>query len=187
MSDIDVFDAVYRERAHLVAWLATLHPSVIAPAPDLTDDDAPGWQIVYVTAGGRQMSWHISPLDAGLFEHVEHVDPDDPRAQWDGHTTEAKYQRIAELTAELAQRCDTERGEQPIGDVLDGLGITADIEPDALVAGAIVLLKTLLPNGDVRLSIAFSEGLGWIERAGMLHLASAMETSTITETREPGA
>jgi hypothetical protein len=82
---------------------------------------------------------------------------------------------------------DTERAEQPIGKVLDGLGITANIEPDALVAGAIVLLKTLLPNGDTRLSVAHSEGLGWIERSGMLHLADAMETSTITGTREPGA
>ena len=34
-------DGAYRERAHLLALLASLHPSVIAPAPDV---DEPGWQ-----------------------------------------------------------------------------------------------------------------------------------------------
>lgn len=89
-------DAAYRERAHLIAYLTTLHPAVIAPALDL---DEPGWWIAYLTIGGRQASWHISPRDAGLFAHVERVDPDDPRAQWDGHTTDAKYARLQELTA----------------------------------------------------------------------------------------
>jgi hypothetical protein len=89
-------DGAYRERAHLTAWLATIHPSVIAPAPDV---DEPGWQILYLTAGGRQMSWHIHPRDAELYAHVEHVPSDDPRAQWDGHTTDEKYQAIQGLAA----------------------------------------------------------------------------------------
>ncbi|MEV7867450.1 hypothetical protein AB0P17_15415 [Streptomyces sp. NPDC088124] len=84
-------DGAYRERAHLVAWLAALHPAVIAPASDVDED---GWQILYLTAGTWQMSWHIAPRDAELFAGVEHVDADDPRAQWDGHTTEQKYDRI---------------------------------------------------------------------------------------------
>jgi DNA-binding CsgD family transcriptional regulator len=88
-------DGAYRERAQLTAWLATIHPAVITPAPDVDD---PGWQILYLTAGGRQLSWHIAPRDADLFTHVEHVGPDDPRAQWDGHTTEQKYQAIRSMT-----------------------------------------------------------------------------------------
>ncbi|PBC80143.1 hypothetical protein BX265_4979 [Streptomyces sp. TLI_235] len=92
-------DAAYRERAHLTAWLATLHPAVLAPAPDI---DEPGWQILYLTAGGRQLSWHIHPRDAGLYLHVPHVTADDPRAQWDGHTTEAKYAAIAQLCTDAA-------------------------------------------------------------------------------------
>ena len=88
---LDERDQAYRERAHLIAWLAALHPAVIAPAPDVDD---PGWQILYLTAGGSQMSWHIASTDAELFADVEHVDPDDPRAQWDGHTTGQKYERI---------------------------------------------------------------------------------------------
>ncbi|GAQ52095.1 hypothetical protein [Streptomyces acidiscabies] len=70
-----------------------------------TDIDEPGWTLLYLNLGGRQASWHISPRDHDLFAHVERVGSDDPRAQWDGHTTEQKYQRIAEWTAELAQRC----------------------------------------------------------------------------------
>ncbi|MGN7139046.1 hypothetical protein [Streptomyces pseudogriseolus] len=96
-------DGAYRERAHLVALLAAMTDgAVIAPAPDV---DEPGWQIAYLTIGGHQATWHISPRDADLFAHIEPVGPDDPRAQWDGHGTELKYARIAAHAAELAERC----------------------------------------------------------------------------------
>lgn len=81
----------------------------------------------------------------------------------------------------------SDRTERPIGDALNALGITADIGEGTLVAGAVVLLKTVLPDGTIRLSLAHSEGLGWIERAGMLHLATAMETATVAGATEPGA
>lgn len=96
-------DDAYRERAHLVALLAAMTDgAVIAPAADV---DELGWQIAYLTLGSRQASWHISPRDADLVAHIEPVEPGDPRAQWDGHTTEEKYAHIAALTAELMQRC----------------------------------------------------------------------------------
>nr|WP_244308857.1 hypothetical protein [Streptomyces monomycini] len=84
-------DGAYRERAQLLAWLATTHPAVLAPAPDV---DEPGWQILYLNAPCGQLSWHIAPRDTALFTHVELVPADDPRAQWDGHTTDEKYERI---------------------------------------------------------------------------------------------
>jgi hypothetical protein len=96
----------YIERARLLAWLAAIHPAVLAPAPDIEDED--GWMILYLTAGGHQLSWHIAPSDLDLFPHVPHVLADDPRAQWDGHTTDEKYARIAGLAAE------THRGRQLI-------------------------------------------------------------------------
>lgn len=103
-------DGAYRERAHLVALLAAMTDgAVIAYA---TDVDEPGWQIVYLTIGARQCSWHISPRDADLFAHVERVDIADPRAQWDGHTTEAKYAWIAEQASEWAQQCGPACSEQ---------------------------------------------------------------------------
>ncbi len=105
-------DGAYRERAHLVALLASLHPSVIAPAPDVDED---GWQILYLRIGGKQASWHIAPRDAELFDHVEHVPVDDRRAQWDGHTTEQKYahirQHAARLYAEARSRVEAPTGE----------------------------------------------------------------------------
>lgn len=98
-------DGAYRERAQLLAWLAALHPTtaVIAPAPDV---DEGGWQILYLVAGGWQMSWHIAPRDAELFTRVEHVPVDDPRAKWDGHTTDQKYTRIRSHTRLLAMATD---------------------------------------------------------------------------------
>jgi len=99
----EALNGAYRERAHLVALLAAMTDgAVIVPAGDV---DEPGWHIVYLTLGGHQASWHISPRDSDLFQHVEHVDVTDPRAQWDGHITADKYARIAEHTAELARRC----------------------------------------------------------------------------------
>lgn len=99
-----VIDGAYRERAHLVALLAALNPSVLAPAGDVGE---PGWSIVYVYLHGdaaSQLSWHISPRDVGLFQHVERVTADDPRAQWDGHSTETKYELIRIATAKLGRR-----------------------------------------------------------------------------------
>ncbi|MFG3349532.1 hypothetical protein ACGF1Z_31300 [Streptomyces sp. NPDC048018] len=93
-------DGAYRERARLVALIAggLAEQAVVAPAPDVEE---PGWQILYATLHGRQCSWHFSPRDADLIEHLEHVPANDPRAQWDGHTTEAKYEHIDHLARAL--------------------------------------------------------------------------------------
>lgn len=96
-------DGAYRERAHLLAWLAAHHAAVLAPALDIDDED--DWHLLYLYAGDHQMAWHIAPRDTELFNHVERVDFADPRAAWDGHTTDEKYERIRTLTAEQAQHC----------------------------------------------------------------------------------
>jgi len=103
-------DGAYRERAHLLALIAAMTDgAVIAPAPDV---DEPGWQIAYLRIGGEQCSWHIAPRDAGLFADTEHVTADDPRAQWDGHTTEQKYAYISAHTADLMAECGPACAEQ---------------------------------------------------------------------------
>ncbi|MEU9792915.1 hypothetical protein AB0E27_20195 [Streptomyces sparsogenes] len=101
-------DQAYRERVHLLAWLAALHPAnaVITPADDV---DEPGWQLLYLLVGGWQMSWHIHPRDVSLFDHVERVLPDDPRAEWDGHSTTTKYERIQQHV----RRLTTDRSPSP--------------------------------------------------------------------------
>lgn len=85
---------VYTERAHLAAYLAAQHPAVLA----YSDPDEPEWPVLTVSTPVGQMSWHIAPADVGLFVHVPLVPADDPRAAWDGHTTEQKYERLRILT-----------------------------------------------------------------------------------------
>lgn len=84
---------VYRERARLVAHLATLYPSVLS----FSDPTEPEWPVLYVDSPAGQLSWHIAPGDRDLFEHVSLVPPSDARAKWDGHSTEEKYARLASI------------------------------------------------------------------------------------------
>ena len=61
---------------------------------------------------------------------------------------------------------------QPLGEILDQLGVQADVEPDDLVSSAVVVLSVLVPGSDEpRLTIANSEGMSWIQQAGLLRLA----------------
>ncbi|MGW8951944.1 WDGH domain-containing protein [Streptomyces sp. NPDC055709] len=85
-------DGVYRERAHLVAHLASLYPSHIG----YTDPNAPDRAVVTIGTPAGQMSWHVVPRDMELFEHVARSFPGAPK--WDGHTTEQKYERLRVLT-----------------------------------------------------------------------------------------
>lgn len=73
---------------------------------------------------------------------------------------------------------DDEAGTEahPIGDVIDALGIRAALSEGELVSGAIVLLKVIDTDGDVRLSVLHSDGIGWIERAGMLRVGELIES-----------
>ena len=86
-------DAAYRERARLVAFLAACYESGM-----LTDSAEPDWPVVYVSTPAGQLSWHIAKGDLGLFAHV----PVTTDPAWDGHTTEAKYERLAAMTIRIA-------------------------------------------------------------------------------------
>ncbi|WP_406261928.1 hypothetical protein OIA45_32785 [Streptomyces chartreusis] len=62
------------ERAHLLAWLAALHPSSAVLTPDAgSGPDGP--HLLCVEAGGRQVSWRLSPADLPLFAHVPYAQP----------------------------------------------------------------------------------------------------------------
>jgi hypothetical protein len=75
---------------------------------------------------------------------------------------------------------------QPIGDVLDSLGITASLDDGELVASAVVLLRVIGDDGSERLSLVHSDGQGWIERLGMLRAAESVEVDDITTSRTDG-
>jgi hypothetical protein len=82
-------DDVYRERNAVVAALIRTNgwPASLMAAPD-----EEGWWIVYAETPLGQVSWHVNPVDVRLFDDV-------PRrgADWDGHDTDTKYERIAML------------------------------------------------------------------------------------------
>jgi len=82
-------NAVYRERAELVALLTRGWPSEWAD-----DADNPGWRVVYVYSPAGQLTWHIAPADWPLFVHVRH----NADAVWDGHSTAEKYERLRRIS-----------------------------------------------------------------------------------------
>ncbi|MGX1547536.1 hypothetical protein [Streptomyces adustus] len=71
------------ERAHLLAWLAALHPSsaVITPAAGLGGD---GTHLLRLVAGEQQLSWHLLPKDLPLFGHVPYAERNTGPLQRDG-------------------------------------------------------------------------------------------------------
>lgn len=114
--DPDFIAALYRERAHLPAILAALYPAVISA----NDPEEPDWPVVYIETPRGQMTWHLSQTDLDLFS-CPHVAGNDPRAQWDWHTTEEKYRRLQLLISDLAS---------------SGFPLQADLyEPKAMPAG----------------------------------------------------
>lgn len=91
-------DKVYAERNKLVCALSKLWPSHLAqhPATDAAWD--PKWRtIVCIYSPMGQLSWHIMDSELHMFEHLP------LRAnEWDGHTTEEKYRRLAMLRPSTA-------------------------------------------------------------------------------------
>lgn len=74
---------------------------------------------------------------------------------------------------------------QPVGPLLDSLGVEREVVEGELVVGAVVLLKVLEDDGTVTLRSAWSPGMSWIERVGM-HTAAA-ETDLPPRTDQRGA
>lgn len=85
-------DSVYTERAMLVAHLAARHESCF-----VQDSNEPDWPVVLIDLPTGQVSWHIAPDDVKYFPHVAW----DLTKEWDGHSTEEKYQRLNALTKEM--------------------------------------------------------------------------------------
>lgn len=62
--------------------------------------------------------------------------------------------------------------QQPIGPVLDGLGVTIDLEPGALIESAVVISKVLTADGEIALDLQGSDGLDWLAQLGLITAAS---------------
>lgn len=97
---------LYRERAHLIAALVRLaaldsdRPAVIA----YNDPNEPALPVLYVHTKAGQISWHLNPDDLSLYAAVSVVEPDDPRAIWDGHDKDTALARLRALAEGQSQR-----------------------------------------------------------------------------------
>jgi hypothetical protein len=88
--------AVYGERNRLVAFLSRLYPSHLALHPD-----DPSWEqdwltIVCIHSPAGQLTWHIHDSEVPIFYGLAMQAND-----WDGHTTDQKYARLAALPPEV--------------------------------------------------------------------------------------
>ncbi|MGW0877625.1 hypothetical protein ACWD3Z_45280 [Streptomyces sp. NPDC002740] len=89
------------ERAHLLAWLAALHPAsaVVTGAVGAGPD---GTHLLRLVAGGRQLSWRLPPRDIPLFAHVPYTERADGHPQRDGFTAVEQAAHIRSHTRLLA-------------------------------------------------------------------------------------
>lgn len=87
-NEIGYKNAAYSERNKLVALLASLYPSGIKKTAIEGWDEA--WHgCVYIDFPWGQASWHYHVTEAHLFSHLPPYE-----GEWDGHTTEQKYEAI---------------------------------------------------------------------------------------------
>lgn len=71
----------------------------------------------------------------------------------------------------------------PIGDRIDALGVAANVQDGDLIEAAVVLLKVVDAEGCEVVRCAWSDGMSWITRRGMVETARDMEI-TNPEDRE---
>ncbi|MET8378046.1 hypothetical protein [Streptomyces microflavus] len=65
--------------------------------------------------------------------------------------------------------------DQQIGQLLDTLGVTADLDQGDLVTDAHIVLKVVKADGETSLIKATSEALDWVTSIGMLTAVLAIE------------
>ena len=88
-------DNAYSERNRLVAALTKLFPAWIEWHSEEDNSWDNDWRnIIYIDLPAGQVSWHIHKSEVEQFYHLKMKEG---KSSWDGHTTEEKYKRLAEL------------------------------------------------------------------------------------------
>lgn len=62
--------------------------------------------------------------------------------------------------------------EQPVGPILDGLGVTMPLDDGDLIESALVISKCVLADGTVTVAISDSVGMSWLEQLGLIAAAT---------------
>lgn len=91
-------DAAYKERNALVCLLSKVFRSWLArhDETDSTWEDDWRW-IVFIDLPTGQCTWHIHDSELENFAHLPVNGMNDGKV-WDGHTTEEKYKRVADMS-----------------------------------------------------------------------------------------
>ena len=94
-AEIEAKNRAYEERNRVVALLAALFPSSLERDPAEPLDE---WSwVVLIELPAGQVSWHFNADLLPLFDHV----PRHAGRNWDGHTTEQKYERVRQTIEKL--------------------------------------------------------------------------------------
>ncbi|MDQ0791978.1 hypothetical protein [Streptomyces sp. B1I3] len=76
--------------------------------------------------------------------------------------------------------------DQQIGQLLDSLGVTADLDDGDYVTDALVILKVLQPDGSIALSIGATDTRDWINQTGLLRSAIDISEGNIRRADDDG-
>ena len=68
---------------------------------------------------------------------------------------------------------------QNLGQLIDALGLQAELEEGELVSGAVIILETIEADGDVTMQIIEDESVSWVKRLGMLKAALEVSMADI--------
>ena len=83
--------------------------------------------------------------------------------------------RVSKLGQVTREEVDAVTHRRDLGELIDQLGVKQQIDHDERVCGAVVLLTVEEPDGHLSLRCAWSEGMTWIERIGLLRAAERAE------------
>jgi hypothetical protein len=67
--------------------------------------------------------------------------------------------------------------DQPIGPILDGLGVTIDLDDGELVETAVVITKIVATDGQVLLGLYGPDSMSWLEKLGLIEAAKHRVTT----------
>lgn len=84
-------DQLYEERAKILVAFALLCKTIGHRVGFRDDPKTPGWPVLFIDLPEGQVSWHFSAeMREGIAGEIGvYLD------EWDGHTTEQKYERLA--------------------------------------------------------------------------------------------
>lgn len=188
-------DGAYLERNRLVALLAKLFPSGIKrTAIEGWSEDWHG--CVFIDLPNGQASWHYHDSQAFLFDGLPPYSGD-----WDGHTTDEKYARIASLPAtallarlEAAEKNARTPAPERYQDEIDGSGPAWQWLGDIARSAKADLHNARIEDHDQKTaSLWINEKLAAYyvlfrdsRNYTVIHRVSFMEPSAAKEARTPG-